>query len=61
MKLSATIDEAGRGRHVTVEGLSQASLRHCLEHATAHLVVPAPDTGTARARFVVSFAATTRR
>jgi hypothetical protein len=56
LKLSATIDEAGRGRRVTVEGLSQPSLRRCLEQATAHLVVPAPDTGTARAQWVVRFA-----
>lgn len=57
LKLSTTIDEAGHGRRVTVEGLSQPSLRHCLEQATARLVVPAPDTGTARAHWVVRFAA----
>jgi hypothetical protein len=57
LKLSTTIDEAGRGRRVTVEGLSLPSLRRCLEQATAHLVVPAPDTGTARAQWVVRFAA----
>lgn len=57
LKLSTTIDEAGRGRHVTVEGLSKPGLRRCLEQATAHLVVPAPDTGTARAHWVVRFAA----
>jgi hypothetical protein len=56
LKLSTQIDEAGRGRHVTVEGLSQPSLRRCLEEATAHLVVRAPDTGTARARWIVRFA-----
>jgi hypothetical protein len=57
LKLSTTIDEAGRGRRVTVEGLSPPELRRCLEQATAHLVVPAPDTGTARAQWVVRFAA----
>lgn len=57
LTLTTTIDEAGHGRHVTVEGLSQPSLRRCLEQATAHLVVPAPDTGTARAHWVVRFAA----
>lgn len=57
MKLSTTIDEAGHGRRVTVEGLSGPGLRRCLEQATAHLVVPAPDTGTARAHWVVHFAA----
>jgi hypothetical protein len=56
MKLSTTIDEAGRGRQVTVEGLSRPGLRRCLEQATARLVVPAPDTGTARARWIVRFA-----
>jgi hypothetical protein len=56
MKLSTTIDEAGHGRQVTVEGLSRPGLRRCLEQATAHLVVPAPDTGTARARWIVRFA-----
>jgi len=57
LKLSTTIDEAGRGRRITVEGLSQPALRHCLEQATTHLVVTAPDTGTARARWIVRFAA----
>lgn len=57
LKLSTTIDEAGHGRRVTVEGPSGPSLRRCLEQATAHLVVPAPDTGTARAHWVVRFAA----
>ncbi|HTU58313.1 MAG TPA: hypothetical protein VMF89_07765, partial [Polyangiales bacterium] len=57
LKLSTTIDEAGRGRRVTVEGLSQPGLRRCLEQATSHLVVPAPDTGTARAHWIVRFAA----
>jgi hypothetical protein len=56
LKLSTTIDEAGHGRHVTVEGLSRPTLRRCIEQATAHLVVPAPDTGTARARWIVRFA-----
>ena len=56
MKLSTTIDEAGHGRQVIVEGLSRPGLRRCLEKATAHLVVPAPDTGTARARWIVRFA-----
>jgi len=57
LKLSTTIDEAGHGRRVTVEGLSGPGLRRCLEQATAHLVVPAPDTGTARAQWFVRFAA----
>jgi hypothetical protein len=55
VQLSTTIDEAGRGRRITIEGPSQPRLRNCLEQATAHLVVPAPDTGTARARWTVRF------
>jgi hypothetical protein len=57
MEVSASIDEAGRGRQVAVEGLSEAALRGCLERATAYLALPAPDTGTARARWVVRFVA----
>lgn len=57
LKLSTTIDELGRGRRVTVEGPLRTDLRRCLELATAHLVVPAPDTGTARAQWIVRFAA----
>jgi hypothetical protein len=56
MKLSTTIDEAGHGRRVTVEGLSRPGLRRCLEQATARLVVPAPCQCPARARWIVRFA-----
>ena len=56
VELSATIDEAGHGRRVAALGVSRADLRRCLERATARLVVPAPDTGTARATWVVRFA-----
>lgn len=57
LKLSTTIDEAGRGRRITVDGSSNPNLRHCLEQATTRLVVPAPDTGTARAHWVLQLAA----
>jgi hypothetical protein len=53
------IDEAGHGRRILVDGLSKPGLRRCLEQATAHLSVRAPDTGTARARWIVRF--TTKR
>jgi hypothetical protein len=55
LSLSTTIDEAGHSRLLMLDGSSRPDLRRCVERATARLSVPAPDTGTARARWTVRF------